>query len=109
MRVKRTKKAPRANKTGAIDPIEKGGRRCRPARVLRGSRARARSSSVMIFVVVAAALLNAREDVPRADVGLRARVACDDDGRKRHATLRVEATKTVVAKSPATVRPEPRG
>jgi hypothetical protein len=104
--MKRTKKAPRSFK---------------PARSSRSKRAAVPAAantsfawmttsraivSVMIFVVVAAAMLNAGGDDPRVDVErdhvLPVAMTVEHDTPRP-----VEATKTVVARPPAPVKPDP--
>ena len=62
---------------------------------------------VMIFVVVAAALLTAREDAPRADITLAELPPATTPAGEKDAPRSFESTKTVVAKPASTTAPEP--
>ena len=106
VRVKKTKKAPRAK---------------RAARSIRSKKAAVAAASTdfawttsaraivvgMIFVVVVAALLTAREDAPRADIALAELAPDTTPAGERDIPRAPESTKTVVAKPATTPAPEP--
>lgn len=105
MRVKRTKKAPRAVKAGRSTRSKKPAAAAVSANYSWITSSRA-IVSAMIFVVVAAALLAAREDAPRADVEREqlppAAIAVETDSPRA-----LEATKNVTSKPAATAISEP--
>ena len=115
MRVKRTKKAPRPGRPARSRRSKKvavAAVAAAPASFAWVTTSRA-VVSVMIFVVVAAALLNAGGDAARVDVE-RERVSLETMPVDNDTPRPVEATKTVVAKAKTvvekaapTTKPEP--
>jgi hypothetical protein len=106
VRAKKAKKAPRAKR--ATRPI-----RSKKAAVATTSTDFAWATSaraivvVMIFVVVAAAMLTAGEDAPRADMTLAELPPGTMPAGEKDAPRSLESVKTVVAKPASTTAPEP--